>query len=366
MELKLVSAVSSRREVSNLFNRVAIMILLYSGIIVCDSLYVTCLDRGIGIYNGLFHSTVITHSFELFINIIGVIILLFSESFVNSDPVLLAVTPIVVYSNADLAKQSIIKENKGKSGIYRWVNKESVKSYVGSSVNLSNRFKQYYCYNHIADPARNMPINRGLLKYGYSNFKLEILEYCDPKNVVQREQYYLDLFQPEYNILKTAGSSLGFKHTEETLAKFRVRKHSEETLAKFRVRSHSEETKQKMSEAKLGISLSEDTRRRMSEAKSSISEETRRRMSEAKLGVSLSEYTRIRMSEAKKGIAKTEGSGRPSVPIEVLDLETGIKTTYDSMGEVARALGTCRSSISQYFSRNQQKPFKKRYWFYYL
>jgi hypothetical protein len=52
------------------------MILLYSGIIACDSLYVSCLDTGIGIYNGLFHSTAITHSFDLFIYIIGVIILL--------------------------------------------------------------------------------------------------------------------------------------------------------------------------------------------------------------------------------------------------------------------------------------------------
>jgi hypothetical protein len=88
--------------------------------------------------------------------------LLFTPDFtVNlTDSFLLGVTPIVVYTNSDLEKQRIIKENKGKSGIYRWVNKESVKSYVGSSVNLSNRFKQYYCYNHIADWACNMPINR--------------------------------------------------------------------------------------------------------------------------------------------------------------------------------------------------------------
>jgi hypothetical protein len=76
---------------------------------------------GIGIYNCLFHSTAITHSFNLFINIIGVIILFFSpESLpgVNSDSFLLAVTPIVVYFNPDLEKQGIIKDNKGKSGVY--------------------------------------------------------------------------------------------------------------------------------------------------------------------------------------------------------------------------------------------------------
>ena len=67
------------------------------------------------------------------------------------------------------------------------------------------------------DPKRNMLIHKALLKYGYSEFRLDILEYCDGKEVIYREQYYLDLLKPEYNILKTAGSSLGFKHTSETL-----------------------------------------------------------------------------------------------------------------------------------------------------
>ena len=55
-----------------------------------------------------------------------------------------------------------------------------------------------------------MAINRALLKYGYSNFTLEIIEYCEPSDVIDREQFYLDLLQPEYNILSKAGSSLGF------------------------------------------------------------------------------------------------------------------------------------------------------------
>lgn len=37
-----------------------------------------------------------------------------------------------------------------------------------------------------------MVINKALLKYGYSKFKLDILEYCDPKELAIREQYYMD------------------------------------------------------------------------------------------------------------------------------------------------------------------------------
>ena len=54
---------------------------------------------------------------------------------------------------------------------------------------------------------------------GLSKFTLEILEYCDSKDLICREQYYIDLLKPEYNILKWAHSSLGFKHSEESRAK---------------------------------------------------------------------------------------------------------------------------------------------------
>jgi hypothetical protein len=34
--------------------------------------------------------------------------------------------------------------------------------------------------------------------------------------IIKREQYYLDLLEPEYNILKVAYSLQGYKHTEAT------------------------------------------------------------------------------------------------------------------------------------------------------
>lgn len=67
-----------------------------------------------------------------------------------------------------------------------------------------------------------MIICKALLKDGYSNFSFSILEYCEPNKCLDREQYYIDLFRasaPEYNVLQKAGSSLGYKHTEEAIAK---------------------------------------------------------------------------------------------------------------------------------------------------
>ena len=72
--LLLVNAVTLRRERSILFNRVAILILLFYGIIWCDSLNIALLDTWEGIYGGLFHSSFKTHSFALFLCIIGAIV----------------------------------------------------------------------------------------------------------------------------------------------------------------------------------------------------------------------------------------------------------------------------------------------------
>jgi group I intron endonuclease len=65
----------------------------------------------------------------------------------------------------------------------------------------------------------NSIISRALIKYGYSNFSLTILEYCDKSDLLLREQYYFDKFNPQYNILKIAGNSKDFKHSEETKIK---------------------------------------------------------------------------------------------------------------------------------------------------
>ena len=43
-------------------------------------------------------------------------------------------------------------------------------------------------------------IYNAILKYGHSKLSLTILEYCSPEKCLEREQYYIDLLKPEYNI----------------------------------------------------------------------------------------------------------------------------------------------------------------------
>ena len=93
-----------------------------------------------------------------------------------------------------------------------------------------------YTYYNLRSLAKsNRPIDRVLLKHGFSNFSLGILEYCDVKVLLEREQYYLDKLNPVYNIVKKVGSTTRYKHTEETLQKMRDFILSDEDLAKKRL-----------------------------------------------------------------------------------------------------------------------------------
>jgi group I intron endonuclease len=72
--------------------------------------------------------------------------------------------------------------------------------YVGSSVNLSKRFIKYFNYNALSNNC--MLINLSILKYKLDNFQLDIIEYCSIKDVLNREQFYLDKIKPTYIYLK--------------------------------------------------------------------------------------------------------------------------------------------------------------------
>jgi NADH-ubiquinone oxidoreductase chain 3 len=133
------------------------------------------------------------------------------------------VSPERIYRNADTDKVKILIENKHKAGVYRWTNTQNGKSYIGSALDLKFRFIQYYNINHLIDN-NCMLICRALVKYGYSKFRLEILEYCDEKIRIERENYYLNLCQPKYNIVKQANSMpsrKGYRHKEETKSKIK-------------------------------------------------------------------------------------------------------------------------------------------------
>ena len=90
----IINAVTFRRENLFSFLRVTIMIFL-AGSFACRLIH-TCIGSGLGIYNGLFHSTVTTQSFDLYIYSIGAIEFLFPW-FTDTTDLLLSA---IVYMNS--------------------------------------------------------------------------------------------------------------------------------------------------------------------------------------------------------------------------------------------------------------------------
>jgi group I intron endonuclease len=113
-----------------------------------------------------------------------------------------------------------------------------------------------------------MYIYRALLKHGYSNFSLTILEYCSPEKCLEREDYYFQLLKHEYNICFATKSRL------QTWLK-----HSEKTLEKMKGENHPN----------FGQTRSEETRK-------------------------------TKISHALKGKPRPSGAGMPSQQIEVTDM----------------------------------------------
>ena len=219
--------------------------------------------------------------FYLFLLFIIIVLLgeLLQSLFSKIDTLLTCFVPIMIYSNADMAKSQILSDNKGKAGIYLWTHLESGKIYVGSAVNLSLRLRDYFNKGFLTQ-RKSSYINNALLHHRYSAFSLTIYEYVNishlPKDearklILEREQLYIDTLLPDYNLLKIAGSSLGHKHSEETKAILSEinkgenhpmfgRKHSPETKALISKnhtrgmlgRTHSLKSKALMSEARKG------------------------------------------------------------------------------------------------------------------
>jgi group I intron endonuclease len=147
-----------------------------------------------------------------------------SQFLINYElPSLLSILPMGVKFYDDLLtnKKLIAKENRGRSGVYLFYNKLNSNSYIGSGVDLTDRLGDYFSDTYLNKRSTQTSlIVKAIKKYTLNNFSLTILEYVPERELaVVQEQVWIDKVNPEYNTLRIAGSSLGYKHTEESRLK---------------------------------------------------------------------------------------------------------------------------------------------------
>lgn len=254
----------------------------------------------------------------------------------------LKIIPKARYINAKLNKDLIYKENK--CGVYCWNNLITGKIYIGSSTSLYRRFRNYFSLEYIKNVRGSSLICKALLKYGFYNFSLDILEYCESSDLIKREQYYIDLLKPEYNILKVAGSNFGYKHRKDTILKMKNRVHSEKSKAKIRATANNriitEETKAKWRVAarlRRGVKRGIEFSINLSKVRRGIKYKSHIKYSK-NINKNMKYETKLKLSSRVQG-----------VNVRIFDRSNNFIKEFTSMTSAAKYIGVDRKTISKIF-----------------
>ena len=170
--------------------------------------------------------------------------------------------------------------------------------YIGSSNDINRRWRGH---RHLLKNNKHssVKLQNHYKKYGKKDLVFEMVEefeFFSKEHLLEREQHYMDNLNPWFNINKIAGSTLGYKHTDET--KLIISKCSKNQ----KPRKHTEETKRKISENS-GVKGKPAWNRGMSP-----SPETREKHRKKMLKYKPTQETKDKISATLKGVPKSKES----------------------------------------------------------
>lgn len=251
--------------------------------------------------------------------------------------------------------KNIIKYERGLGklqGIYQIRNIINNKIYIGSARLKFSLRKTLHFTSLFKNKHYNIHLQRSYNKYGKDKFVFEILEICNVDLCIEREQYYIDLLNPEYNIAKYASSgSKGVKLTEE-------RKKQISKIHKGK--KYSEETRLKISKALKG--------RIGSNLGGTITQEHKDKIGAANKGRIQTIEEKLKRSNSLKGRKCSEKSKAIvsknfSKKVYQYDLNGSLIKEWDSVIQCAKIINYSVEMIYRKIKEN--KPYKN-YWFKYL
>lgn len=92
--------------------------------------------------------------------------------------------------------------------------------YIGSAICSPKRWN-LHLHKLRTNKHENSKLQNHYNKYGESDLQFSILVGCDKEDLIKQEQFFIDIYNPYFNICKKAGSSLGLIRSEETKIKLR-------------------------------------------------------------------------------------------------------------------------------------------------
>lgn len=116
-----------------------------------------------------------------------------------------------------------VKNNiHAQSVIYCIQQKSTGRKYIGSAKHFGKRLARHR-FDLTNGSHHSKFLQRSVNKYP-NDFEVLLVERVSPSMLIEREQYWIDFIQPEFNSLKIANSSIGYKHTSETKQKMKANK----------------------------------------------------------------------------------------------------------------------------------------------
>ncbi len=109
-----------------------------------------------------------------------------------------------------------------KSGIYQIRNLINNKIYIGSASYFNSRFARHR-FDLKNNRHHSIVLQRAWNKYSEQNFVFEVLFTCPISELIRLEQYFLNNYNPEYNICSIAGRPTGYKHSELSIEKLKLK-----------------------------------------------------------------------------------------------------------------------------------------------
>lgn len=216
-----------------------------------------------------------------------------------------------------------------KSGVYCIENTFNKKQYIGSSKNVYKRKNRHFSELK-NNKHKNSKFQNSFNKHGKEFFIFYVIEFVEKEaDLVKREQYYIDLNKPQYNINLIANSSLGVKR--------------------------SEETKEKVRKANLGLKHPEWRNKIKSKAQGGDKHWTKNK--------NFSEESKIKMSESQKKLYETGYKSPVAKKIIQYSLDMVFLKEWESAVEIEKNLGFMRSSICQ-CAKGKIKTSNKFIWRY--
>lgn len=138
------------------------------------------------------------------------------------------IEPVKIYNNifTNETKKNILNDTRNIAGIYLIFNNRTGDYYIGSA--STGRFYARFT-NHLFYFTGSKIVKHAVKKYNVSSFSFVVLEILpevinkeNNKLLLDLEDFYLKSLLPNYNILTEAGSSFGYKHTEQSRIKMKL------------------------------------------------------------------------------------------------------------------------------------------------